>query len=182
MTRYDTSGRSYPSDGKSFVSISLTFCEGCWAVRTYKREVETILVALRASPWATHPEVQAVISEYEHLGGAWKVFIHKRRVALQILHASRALDSLLKHMVEHERAKTARGGRYPTLGECLKEIQASHIGGRYFKSPTAADIGLLTRDRNTYLHEADNFPNDTILQVFLSRTIRAINEAIIFQP
>jgi hypothetical protein len=151
-------------------------------VRTYKREVETILVALKASQWATHPDVQAVIAEYEHLGGAWKVFIHKRRVALQILHGSRALDSLLKHMVEHERAKARRGGPHLTLGKSLREIQANHIGGKFFTSPTVTDIGLLTRDRNTYLHEADNFPNDPIIQIFLSRTIRAINEAITFPP
>jgi len=139
-------------------------------------------MALRVSQWATHPEVWAVIAEYEHLGGAWKVFVHKRRVALQILHASRSLDSLLKHMVEHERAKTGRSGPHLTLGKSLREIQASHIGGKYFTPPTEADIGRLTRDRNTYLHEADNFPSDPTIQIFLSRTIRAINEAITFPP
>lgn len=158
-----------------------TFKE-CWAMRTYKREVETILVALKASQWATYPDVQAVIAEYEHLGGAWKVFIQQRRVALQIFHASRALDSLLKYIVEHERAKigTGRRSRDLTLGKSLSEIQASHIGGMYFSPLTEADIKLLTRDRNTYLHEADNFPTDPTIQVFLSRTIRAINEAITF--
>jgi hypothetical protein len=149
-------------------------------VRTYRREVETILVALKASQWATYPDVQAVIAEYEHLGNAWKVLIQKRRVALQILHASRTLDSLLKHMVKHERAKAGKVGPHLTLGSSLREIQTGHIGGKYFNSPTEVDIKLLTKDRNTYLHEADNFPNDPVIQVFLSRTIRAINEAITF--
>lgn len=101
-------------------------------------------------------------------------------MALQILHASRVLDSLLKHMVEHERAKAGRIGPRLTLGKSLREIQASHIGGRYFTPPTETAIGQLTRDRNTYLHEADNVPNDPTIQIFLSRTIRAINEAITF--
>lgn len=155
-------------------------------MRTFNAEVKAILFALARSRWASHPEVRAVIAEYKHLQGAWKVLLPKRRVALQILHASRALDSLLKHMVEHERARVGRRGgqgglvRHLTLGSSLREIQRLQIQGMNFSGATAADIDQLTRNRNTYLHEANNFPNDPLLQQFLSRTVRAINEAITF--
>ena len=152
-------------------------------MRTFNSEVKSILFALEGSAWAPHPEVRAVIAEYKHLQDAWKVLWPKRRVALQILHASRALDSLLKHMVEHERARVGRlgqPGRHLTLGSSLREIQRDHIQGRSFSTPTKSDIEQLTHNRNTYLHEANNFPNDPLLQQFLSRTIRAINEAMTF--
>lgn len=150
-------------------------------MQTFKREIETILFVLRGSPWAGHPEVQRVIAEYEHFVGAAKTPTQHRRASLQIFHASRAIDSLLKHMVEHESRRVGRAlTSYLTLKRSLNNIQRHGVGGQRFTQPTATDVSDLTRARNEYLHVADNFPGDGDLRGFLSQTIRAINEAAVF--
>jgi hypothetical protein len=148
---------------------------------TFKKEIETILFALRGSPWATHPEVQKVISEYEHFIGAAKTPTQTRRVSLQIFHASRAIDSLLKHMVEHEAHRVGRAiTGYLNLNRSINRIQRHGVGGQTFTSPTETDVKDLTDVRNKYLHVAGDFPTDGELRVFLNQTVRAIGEAIAF--
>jgi hypothetical protein len=98
---------------------------------TFKKEIETILFTLRGSPWATHADVQKVISEYEHFIGAAKTPTQTRRVSLQIFHASRAIDSLLKHMVEHEANRVGRAVvGYLNLKRSLNNIQRHGVGGQ----------------------------------------------------
>jgi hypothetical protein len=148
---------------------------------TFKREIETIMFALRASPWAGHPEVQRVISEYEHFIGAAKTPTQTRRISLQIFHASRAIDSLLKHMVEHEAHRVGRPVvGYLNLKRSLNNIQNHGVGGQRFTTVTVTDVNDLTRARNRYLHVANDFPADGDLRVFLNQTVRAIGEAITF--
>ena len=148
---------------------------------TFKKEVETILFALRGSPWATHPEVQRVITEYEHFIGAAKTPTQTRRVSLQIFHASRAIDSLLKHKVEHEAHRVGRAVvGYLNLKRSLNNIQRHSVGGQIFTAATEIDVKDLTQARNRYLHVAADFPADGDLRVFLSQTVRAIGEATTF--
>jgi hypothetical protein len=148
---------------------------------TFKKEVETILFALRGSPWATHADVQKVIYEYEHFIGAAKTPTQTRRVSLQIFHASRAIDSLLKYMVEYQAAKVGRVlTGYLNLKRSLNNIQRHGVGGQKFTTPTETDVADLTKARNRYLHVANDFPADNDLRVFLNQTVRAIGEATAF--
>lgn len=150
-------------------------------MQTFKREIGTILFVLRNSSWAVHPDVQEVIAEYEHLMNASKTPTHTRRVSLQIFHASRAIDSLLKHIVEHECHKAGRAIMgYLNLKRSLNQIQRHGIRGLKFSSTTEQDVKNLTAARNVYLHVAGKFPADGDMRVFLNQTVRAINEAITF--
>jgi hypothetical protein len=152
-------------------------------MQTFKAELRTILFALRGSVWATHPEVHEVIQEYRHFEGAGRTPTQHRRVSLQIFHASRAIDSLLKHVVEHEATKAGRPvTQYLTLKRSLNRIQGHGVGGHRFSVPTEASIKGLINDRNSYMHRANVFPNDPQVRAFLNHTIRAINEAITFPP
>ena len=122
-----------------------------------------------------------MIAEYEHFEGAAKTPTQNRRVSLQIFHASRAIDSLLEHMVQHEQIKTGRPpSPYVTLGQALKLIQRRGVGGRNFSGLTESDVADLRDDRNRYMHEANDFPTDGQIERFLSRTNRAIGEATTF--
>lgn len=150
-------------------------------MQTFRTEVRTILSALRGCPWATHPEVGEVIAEYEHFEGAARTPTQNRRVSLQIFHASRAIDSLLEHMVQHEQTRTGRRrSRYVTLGGALGFIQRRGIGGSRFSTMTEPDVVNLKDDRNEYMHNANLFPTDGQIRRFLNRTIRAIGEASAF--
>jgi hypothetical protein len=150
-------------------------------MQTFKREIETILFALQHSNWAAHAEVGDVIAEYQHLMGAAKTPTQSRRVSLQIFHASRAIDSLLKHMAEYEARRVGRPiNGYLTLKRSLNHIQRHRVGGQAFTGPTVADVNDLTDARNRYLHVANGFPADSEIRIFLSKTVQAIGEAITF--
>jgi hypothetical protein len=150
---------------------------------TFRAEIRTILIALQGSPWAIHPQVQEVIAEYTHFQQSGHTRTQTRRVSLQIFYASRAIDSLLKHMVEHEAIKVGTPiTTYLTLKRSLNRVQSHSIGGRTFSTPVVTDIDTLITDRNRYMHQANTFPSDLQVQGFLNKTIRAINEAITFPP
>jgi len=151
-------------------------------VKTFKREISSILTTLQGSPWASLAVVQSVLNEYGHLAGAGWTWNAKRRTSLQIFHACRAIDTLLAQIAEHESSKptTVTGKPYWTLGSSLRYIQNNTIGGSRFIPATKSDIDSLTTDRNSYLHRADLFPTDLQLQIFLTRTARALQEAVNF--
>jgi NAD(P)-dependent dehydrogenase (short-subunit alcohol dehydrogenase family) len=108
-------------------------------------------------------------------------FYSATKWAVEIFHASRAIDSLLKHMVEHEAVKVGRAlTGYLNLKRSLNNIQRHGVGGQKFTPATVTDVTDLTKARNRYLHVADDFPADRDLRVFLNQTVRAIGEAITF--
>jgi len=152
-------------------------------METFKKEVAAILVQLMGSPWALHPEVQDVIEEYQHFAGAAKTPTQKRRVSLQIFHASRAIDSFLAHVAAHEAAKPGRPARpaYFTLGASLVYIRSNTAAGApRFTAPTDTGLQDLTLQRNQYLHRANFFPVDGDIRRFLARTTKGIEEATTF--
>jgi hypothetical protein len=153
-------------------------------MQTFKKEIATILTILSGSPWATHPEVQEVLSEYGHLAEAARTPTPSRRVSLQIFHASRAIDSLLAHIAEHEAGKPGKphAPTYFTLGSSLTYIRDHSVSGSSFTSATDGDLKALTTDRNRYLHRANLFPLDGDIRRFLLRTVLALKEASTFPP
>ena len=153
-------------------------------MQTFKKEIATILTILSGSSWATHPDVQAVLSEYGHLTEAARTPTATRRTSLQIFHASRAIDTLLAHIASHEAAKPGKApaNGYFTLGSSLAYIRKNTIGGCSFTPATDGDLQALTVDRNKYLHKANVFPIDGDIRRFLLRTVLALKEASTFPP
>ena len=159
-------------------------CQVYWRMKTFKREIETILFQLRGSPWAGHPDVADVIEEYIHFERSGKTPTQSRRVSLQIFHASRAIDTFLAHIVQNEASKPGRavapGNR--TLGSSQVYVRVNGVSGLRFSVPVDGDMDSIRNDRNLYLHRANCFPNDGTIGQFLNRTIRAISEATTFPP
>jgi hypothetical protein len=92
------------------------------------------------------------------------------------------LVSLLKHVAEFEAKRAGRAiNGYLTLERSLNHIQRHGVGGLSFTAPTVSDVNDLTTRRNRYLHIANDFPADTEIRVFLSKTVQAISEAITFR-
>lgn len=147
---------------------------------SFKAEIASILFQLRGSPWAILPTVQGVIQEYEHFNRTVRIKDSQRRVALQIFHASRAIDTLLAAMVNYERAKRHDPPRPSPLGASILFVQRHGIGGQMFNLPTAQDLTDLKNQRNVFLHTANLFPTDAEISLFMSRTIRGISEAATF--
>jgi hypothetical protein len=147
---------------------------------TFNRELRTILIQLRGSPWATVPGVAEVISEYEAFKGTAKTKHRERRVSLQIFFASRAIDTLLAVIVNHEKARLGVPVGHSEIGPSIRFIQHRTVQGHSFNTPTQTALDQLRRDRNTYLHAAALFPTDPDLATFLTTTVRAISEATTF--
>jgi hypothetical protein len=153
-------------------------------MKTFKREIATILLQLRGSPWAGHHDVGDVIEEYIHFEQSAKTPTQSRRVSLQIFHASRAIDSFLAHIVRNEASKPGRAAApvNRTIGSSQVYVRNNGIDGRHFSVPVDADIDSIRNDRNDYLHRANFFPSDSTIGQFLNKTIRAIGEATTFPP
>jgi len=152
-------------------------------MKTYKTELKSILLVLRGCAWAAHSGIQDVIAEYEHLRNAASTPTPSRRVSLQIFHASRAVDTFLAHLAGHECTKTGRTPpSYWTLTRSRNWIQNHKIGGMSFDAATEAAIRDITTARNTYMHNANFFPNDPEMQQFINRTARTISAAAKFPP
>jgi hypothetical protein len=153
-------------------------------MKTFKKETAAILIQLRGSLWAPHPEVADVISEYEHFERAGKTPHQERRVSLQIFHASRAIDSLLAHVVTHEASKPLKQPAPPimTLGSSQIYIRDHSIDGQQLAATADAELTDIRNDRNLYLHKANLFPADGTIQSFLDKTIRIISAVSNFNP
>ena len=153
-------------------------------MNTFRREVKTVLTHLLGSPWALQAPIRDVIEEYRHFAGAWITLSQARRVSLQIFHASRAIDSLLAQIVQNEASKPGRprAPRNRTLGSSQHYIQTHRIGGVPFTPAEDYDLDMIRGDRNAYLHRANNFPTDTVIRVFLARTMRVVQAAVRFPP
>lgn len=152
-------------------------------MNTFRREIRTVLTHLQGSPWALQAPVREVIEEYRHFAGAWMTLTQTRRVSLQIFHASRAIDSLLAQIVHNEASKPGKPApRDRTLGSSHRYIRTHHIGGITFSPPENQDVDMIRRDRNTYLHRANYFPNDQVIRLFMARTTRIVQAALRFPP
>jgi hypothetical protein len=143
----------------------------------FKAEVRSIQLALKGSHWATAQAVRVVLEEYERLIGVSRLRDTQRRVSLQILYSSRAIDSLLKHVVNEDASRSNRRVPAPSLGNYIDYIEGNGVYGRDFPPQLIISLRIDVKDkRNTYLHQAGMFPSDVELKRFLSVTLDGINE------
>ena len=177
------SGPCYLWAGNSIQWIRFPSLESYCSVNTIRREIKTILKDLQGSPWALQAPVREVIEEYKHFAGAWKTLNQTRRVSLQIFHASRAIDSLLAHIVQHEASKPGRPApRGRNLGSYHDYIRRNRIGGITINPSEDHDVRLIRNDRNSYLHQANFFPNEGVIRQFIACTGRVVQAALRFPP
>jgi hypothetical protein len=150
---------------------------------SFAREIRTIRTLLAGSPWGAEPPVGAVLSEYDRFVGAARLRHRDRQTSLQIFYASRAIDSLLVHVVRWERTRPGgTPGRHspePTLGGSIRFIRDYGINGHRFSRPTRDDLlHDLTHQRNRFMHEAGSFPTNAEMTQFLAVTLAGIQEII----
>jgi len=153
---------------------------------SFTMEIRTIQALLIGSRWGADPAVQVVHDEYEHFVGARRLRVRERKTSLQILFASRAIDSLLGHVVRWEFGRPAGAiaslPRYLTLGGSITRIRNHGINGYRFSRPTENRLlNDLTSQRNRFMHEAGSFPTDAELATFLADTLAGIQEIIVWR-
>jgi len=151
---------------------------------TFRQEMRTILKHFAGTPWQAHADVQDVIAEYGHFIAAGKTPTKTRRLSLQIFHASRAIDTLLAHIVRHESAKPGRQAppASSTLGSSQVYIRNNRIGGARFTHTEDLELDDIRDDRNSYLHRANLFPSDPQVRMFLHKTSHVVGAALRFKP
>ncbi len=148
-------------------------------MKKFKAEVKAIQLILKGSRWANDPETGMVLDEYQRIIDSNSVKSREKRVALQIMFSSRAIDTMLAHVT---RADTIRRGNRPepyyVLEASLRYLRGTGlITGRKLSNRTYIDLCNNVKDkRNKYLHQAGVFPNDLELTRFLSSTVNGMRE------
>lgn len=146
--------------------------------REFKTEVKTIHLILKGSRWASQPEMPEILREYERMSDAGLVKSPEKKVALQILFSSRAIDTFLSMV--HKWDCRQNGHPVPifsTIEQSLRHLVSHGVQGRPLNSRTAKQLEVDVKDkRNRYLHAAGTFPSWSEMQRFISATINGLRE------
>lgn len=146
----------------------------------FKQEIRTIeLILMGGHRWARDPETQVVITEYRRILESNNVKSREKRVALQIMFSSRAIDTFLAHICRWDCAQRGvTADPYYTLETSLGYLNGRGLStGKHLSQRTYSDLCRNVKDkRNQYLHQAGSFPNDIELTRFLSSTVNGMRE------
>ncbi|WP_145924236.1 MULTISPECIES: hypothetical protein [unclassified Rhizobium] len=99
-----------------------------------------------------------VDEELGELGRCNKMQPPNRQRLLQVIHATRALDSCLNAVLTHH-ALTPKHG----IGKMLHQLPSLHpsLRGHLPYSTVVAYVSAIAMPRNRYAHRAGSFPNST---------------------
>jgi hypothetical protein len=153
--------------------------EGFNMSQRFKKEVRSIEAILKGSRWALEPETQDVINEYKRIIDSNNVKSREKRVALQIMFSSRAIDTFLANICRWDCAKRGRTAKpYYTLESSLKYLNDTglHTGNKLPLGSYKDLCDNVKNKRNRYLHKAGVFPTDIELTRFLSSTLNGMRE------
>jgi len=145
----------------------------------FKKEVEAIQQIIRGSRWARDPETRVVLDEYQRIIDSNTVRSRERRVALQIMFSSRAIDTFLANICIWDCAQRGVDAeQHYTLERSLGYLNGRGLhNGKHLSQITYDDLCRKVKDkRNRYLHQAGTFPSNLELNQFLSSTLNGMRE------
>jgi hypothetical protein len=144
--------------------------------REFKSEVKTIHLILKGSRWAREPEMPVILEEYKRMSDAGLIQSNEKKVALQILFSSRAIDTFLSMIHKWDCARSGRSiPSYSTIEQSLSYLVTHGVQGRRLDNRTKASLDTNVKDkRNRYLHAAGTFPSWREMQSFISATINGL--------
>jgi len=122
-------------------------------VSAHRRRISA-MQAIIAGSHIPVSEAQIVNREFEEVVRADRVRQMPRRLLLQVLHSTRALDSGLSSLIR-------AAGAVPnnSLGRMLQQLESSGIHGNRLPPGTARYFQRrVVNVRNRYMHEAGAFP------------------------
>lgn len=115
----------------------------------------TALQAIVAGSPLPLNDARTVIREFQEVLDADRVRRVPRRLLLQVLHSTRALDTGLSALL-------TAGGVIPStsLGRMLRQLESPGLHGNQLPAGTAAYYqACIVNSRNRYMHEAGTFPS-----------------------
>jgi hypothetical protein len=116
-------------------------------------------VLVRGSlPYARDPLMQAIELELDELGRCNGLQPLKRQRLLQVIHASRSLDTCLSSILRSHGIVPKHG-----IGKMLHQLRTLPQAARGYldHSTASAFVGSIARPRNRYAHKAGTFPNSS---------------------
>jgi len=125
-------------------------------VSGHKARVSALQTVVAGSPLPPN-DVQRITTELTQVYTAGRVRLVGRRLLLQVLHSTRALDSTLAALI------LAAGGQGPTsLGNSLNHLrQVGLNGNRLTETLRIRYQNGIVRPRNVYMHQAGAYPANT---------------------
>jgi hypothetical protein len=111
-----------------------------------------------SASYGTSPTLNNVDAELEELGRCARLQPLKRQRLLQVIHASRAIDTCLASILRDNGITPEHG-----IGKMLKQLTSLHpsIRGYLDHSRVSAFRSSIANKRNHYAHNAASFPNST---------------------
>ena len=108
--------------------------------------------------YGTDPLLQAVDNELQELGRCVRLQPLTRQRLLQVLHASRAIDTCLRSILLAHGITPASG-----IGKMLHQLRSLSPAKRGYlnHSAAAAFVASIANPRNRYAHTAGSFPSST---------------------
>jgi len=122
----------------------------------HRARVTALQTLIAGSPLPPN-DIQRVIRELNEVFVAGRVRIPYRRLLLQVLHSTRALDSTLGGLI------TASGGAPPnSLGNALRHLKRTGLNRNRLTETLGSHYQReIVKPRNTYMHQAGSYPAST---------------------
>jgi hypothetical protein len=128
-------------------------------VSSRKSRHQLMQALLKGAPsYGTDPLLQAVDNELQELGRCVRLQPLTRQRLLQVLHASRAIDTCLRSILVAYGISPAFG-----IGKMLHQLRSLPPATRGYLSHAAAAafVASIANPRNRYAHVAGSFPSST---------------------
>jgi hypothetical protein len=111
-----------------------------------------------SNTYGANPSLNYVDAELEELGRCARLQPIKRQRLLQVIHASRALDTCLSTVIASNGIAPQHG-----IGKMLNQLKALPPNASGYMSHAAASnfISTIAHKRNRYAHQAGAFPSST---------------------
>ena len=162
------------------------------------REVKTIKIILSGSAWGADPQTQTVLNELDEFIDARRLRHQNRKSSLQIFFSGRAIDTMLVHACDWERARLGLGPlerRRRSMGGAMtyinglpgrrgrRAVRGNGINSNMFTAQVSTDFrNYVQNQRNSHFHQAGVFPSDPILQNFLTHATNALRQLAGWRP
>jgi hypothetical protein len=137
----------------------------------HKTRVRALQALVAGMPcFVGHGQTATVLAEFNEVYAVRKIRRSTRRRLLEVLHSTRALDTLLAAFITHHGCLTKKSTKPVSLGGYLYALRDHSIGGlSKLSEPHRNHFQVnIVKVRNKYMHEAGATPNaDAEIQVLL---------------
>lgn len=146
------------------------------------KRIETLKALLTGTVVARDPAYTTILGELSQVDSASKIAQRDRKLLLQVLHSTRALDSTLAAFIRHRGVQPPPGRTVRSLGGYLWLLSHHTTRGirRLSGSSRSRFRTSIVQPRNKFMHEAGAYPRtDREISVLLGEMQTCMIEVLL---